>query len=69
MQDQARLFRVAPSHVYVAIHWTYDGWLATITSCTGAPDLGDTTREVYGPLTAAELLDVLEADVGSLLMP
>lgn len=67
MEHQTALFAVAPSHVYVVAHWERHGWTMTIHSATGIPGASGSTREVYGPLSSQELVDVASAALAALL--
>lgn len=69
MQHQSRLFRLSPQHLYVTAHWTSLGWLMTISSSTGDDTSDDSTREVYGPLSARELIDVASSHLAGLIEP
>ena len=66
--EQTALFDVAPSHLYVVAHWQRHGWVLTVHTTTGlVPGASGSTREAYGPLSAAELLDVVSGSLASIL--
>lgn len=65
---QQALFDVAPSHLYVVAHWQRHGWVLTIHAATGpVPGAQGSVREVYGPLSATELVDVASSSLASIL--
>lgn len=67
MEQQRALFSVAPSHIYVTAHWERFGWIMTIHTTTGLPGAEGSTRELYGPLSGSELVDVLDGALGAIL--
>lgn len=67
MDRPLELFRLAPSHVYLAAHWTPQGWQLTCSSSSGGPRGYDLTRTLYGPLTSSELLDVACGELSTIL--
>lgn len=60
------MFSTAPSHVYVACHYDWrTGWACTIT--TPGLEPGTTRSVAYSGLSSPELVDVVGADLATVL--
>lgn len=68
MTDQQPMFRVAPSHVYVACHYDWrTGWSLRVT--TPGLEAGTTHTVDYEGLSSPELVDVASAELERVLVP
>lgn len=67
--ENERLFPIAPDAVTMSATWSWpDGWIVTFWSHTRAEHGPETESARYAHLTAAELLDVVAAEVARRLL-
>lgn len=64
--EETPMFRTAPSHIYAAMHYDWrSGWSLTVTVPGQEP--GSVRSVCYSALSASELVDVLGADLATIL--
>lgn len=67
MPEQSRLFRLSPTHLYVAAHWTPGGWSVVVTATTATQHGHERHQDSYDHLLAPELVDVVSAELAKQL--
>jgi len=67
-EDQPRLFRAAPDAIAVHAHWSWpEGWHLRVMVKRADETYRDCTKADYDGLSAAELIDALDAELGAAL--